>query len=252
MDGDTGRLQCECSGLGTMPSERCVEWIESYNHRIRHRIWDKRGQRMGSTTLLLIGADHIRYGAITNQMQQNMAMGTESKISWQDNEYSKFFCKNWQKKGREKVLLEKWEQHRSGIYTKRFEWCNLLPLWREGTLWKNRPNKKLNSDDHVHTQVTDEMNEEEDEELGYIYHQNSSGLSWKTCLLIESESSVDIFNNGKYLTKIHKVKKTLNCWMHLCQSKGLLWRHESVVLSKRDRKHFISQDLEMSSSCDLW
>ena len=50
----------------------------------------------------------------------------------------------------------------------------------------------------VHTQLSKAQIEESDveNELGYIYHQNLLGLNWKTCLLIDSESSIDIFNNN--------------------------------------------------------
>ena len=34
--------------------------------------------KRGSATLLLIGADHKCYGPMKNQMQQNMAMGTNN------------------------------------------------------------------------------------------------------------------------------------------------------------------------------
>ena len=34
--------------------------------------------KRGSATLLLTGANHTRYGSIKNQMQQNMAMGTNN------------------------------------------------------------------------------------------------------------------------------------------------------------------------------
>ena len=34
--------------------------------------------KRGSATLLLIGTDHTRYGCMKNQMQQNMAMGTNN------------------------------------------------------------------------------------------------------------------------------------------------------------------------------
>ena len=66
----------------------------------------------------------------------------------------------------------------------------------KGHLARTCPNKTSNSEAHVHAEITDEINEEEGKELGYIYHQNSTGLSWKTCLLIDSKSSIDIFNNG--------------------------------------------------------
>ena len=45
--------------------------------------------------------------------------------------------------------------------------------------------------------------------MGYIYHLNLKGLEWKTCLLIDSKSSVDIFNNADFPTKIHRAKKPL-------------------------------------------
>ena len=58
------------------------------------------------------------------------------------------------------------------------------------------PSKKLNNKAHLHTQKTNDVDEEHNEEFGYIYHQNNSGLPWKTCLLIESESSINIFNKN--------------------------------------------------------
>ena len=55
-----------------------------------------------------------------------------------------------------------------------------------------------------------ELNEDEAEkELGYLYHQRLPGLDEKTCLLIDSESSVVFFNNAELLTDIHPVKKPL-------------------------------------------
>ena len=51
--------------------------------------------------------------------------------------------------------------------------------------------------------------DDEEEELQYICHQNSNGLVWMACLLIGSESSMDIFNNNDYLKGIYKAKKLL-------------------------------------------
>ena len=51
--------------------------------------------------------------------------------------------------------------------------------------------------------------DEKEDELGYVYIQNLQGLDWSTCLLINSESSVDIFKNAILLTKIHQVRKSL-------------------------------------------
>ena len=62
----------------------------------------------------------------------------------------------------------------------------------------------------VHTQfIKSDVEDEEKDELGYVYLQNLPGLDWSTFLLIDSESSVDIFNDANLLTKIHQVKKPL-------------------------------------------
>ena len=54
--------------------------------------------------------------------------------------------------------------------------------------------KKESKNVQVHTQISGtELNEDEAEnELGYLYHQRLPGLDWKTCLFINSKSSVDI------------------------------------------------------------
>ena len=54
-----------------------------------------------------------------------------------------------------------------------------------------------------------EFNRDAEDELGYLYHQRLLALDWETCFLINSKSSVDIFNNAELLTDIHPVKKPL-------------------------------------------
>ena len=106
-----------------------------------------------------------------------------------------------------------------------------------------------------------DIEEDEEDELGYIYHQNIPDLSWKTCLLINSESSVDIFNNAKLLIDILQIKKPLKlhcnaghihvtqeCWFgeievmyhpkgiaHILSLKTLKKRHH-VTYDSRDRE----------------
>ena len=64
----------------------------------------------------------------------------------------------------------------------------------------------------VHTQMVElDIEDEEGDQLGYNYHQNLLGMNWNTCLLIDSKSSIDIFNNSELLTNIHHAKKNLNC-----------------------------------------
>ena len=64
--------------------------------------------------------------------------------------------------------------------------------------------KKITLPAQVHTQLEVTLNEsEKEEELGYVYHQNTTGLAWQTCLLINSEISMDIFKG------VHKAKKPL-------------------------------------------
>ena len=60
----------------------------------------------------------------------------------------------------------------------------------------------------VHTQLIEsdvEEEEDDDDELGYVYLQNLPCLDWSTCLLIDSEGSVEIFNNADVLTMIRQV-----------------------------------------------
>ena len=63
------------------------------------------------------------------------------------------------------------------------------------TAWVCPKKGKEKEEAHVHTQLeaTSNESEEEEKELGYVYHQNTTGPVWKTCLLIDSKSSVDIF-----------------------------------------------------------
>ena len=62
---------------------------------------------------------------------------------------------------------------------------------------KGRPKEEA----QVHTQLEANLNEDDDqeEELGYIYHQNMNGIVWKSGILIDSKSSINIFNNKEYL-----------------------------------------------------
>ena len=63
----------------------------------------------------------------------------------------------------------------------------------------------------VHTQLEANMDQDDDEEeeLGYIYHQNLTGMAWKICLLIDSKSSINIFKSKEYLKEVHKAKMPL-------------------------------------------
>ena len=81
---------------------------------------------------------------------------------------------------------------------------------KKGHYAKMSPEKGINKG-QVHTKVSNSLHEEKDEEreggeLGYVYHQNLIGLMWKTCLLIDSESSVDILNDSELLTRMYKAK----------------------------------------------
>ena len=78
---------------------------------------------------------------------------------------------------------------------------------KKGHYAKTYPEKEAKNGE-IHTEVAEsDIEDEEGDELGYIYHQNLPGLNWTTCLLINSKSSVDIFNNTKLLTNIHQAKK---------------------------------------------
>ena len=107
-----------------------------------------------------------------------------------------------------------------------------------------------------------------EDELGYVYHQRLPGLDWKTCLLINSESSVDIFNNSELLTNIHPAKKPLklHCnagYIHMTQKgwfggielrfhpKGIANIMSLKTLKKRHHITYDSKEEMESLKCTL-
>ena len=74
---------------------------------------------------------------------------------------------------------------------------------KKGHYAENCPEKDVKQGD-VHTQVIEsDAKDEEADELGYVHPQNLPGLDWRTYLFIDSESSVNIFNNADLLTRSH-------------------------------------------------
>ena len=74
---------------------------------------------------------------------------------------------------------------------------------------------------HVHTQIMEFDNDDETEdEYGYVYHQSLPGLNWSTCLLIDSKSIVDIFNNAGLLAFIRQKTLKFHCnTEYICMTK---------------------------------
>ena len=60
-----------------------------------------------------------------------------------------------------------------------------------------------NNKTQVYIETAEEIENWEEEKFN---HQNLMGLTWKFCLLIDLESSVDVFKNKKNLMGIHKVE----------------------------------------------
>ena len=81
----------------------------------------------------------------------------------------------------------------------------------EAKVIMQRPVPRKRKKGQVHTQMAGTNIKESDveDELVYVYHQSLPGLNWKTCLLIDCKSSIDIFNNAELLTKIHPAMKHL-------------------------------------------
>ena len=125
-------------------------------------------------------------------------MNTFAKTSKGDN--GKKF--NYKTKNTEVAFAQTWDLSKIT--------CN--NCGKKGYYANTYPKKETNWGS-FHTQVTKDTYEGEEEseesEIWYVYHQNLAGLIWKTCLLIDSEISINVFNNLEYLTGIHKVKKTL-------------------------------------------
>ena len=136
----------------------------------------------------------------------------------------------------------------------------MLSLWKKEHYAKTCL-KKNGKKSQVHTQMTGtEFNKTDTEDkLGYVYHQRLPGLDWKTCLLINSESSVDVYNNAKLLTNMHPVKKLLklHCnagYIHMTQKgwfggievwyhpKGIAHILSHKILKKRHHIEFIPHE----------
>ena len=110
----------------------------------------------------------------------------------------------------------------------------------------------------VHPQMCNvkvEMRDDKDE-LGYVYQQNPRDLNWKTCLLIDSKSSIGIFNNLKILTKIHQARKPLKLCcnaghIHVTQKGWFgeikVWHHPNGIanilsLKTLKKRHHVTYD----------
>ena len=118
--------------------------------------------------MLLIGADKRHYGSLNNQLQQNMAMGTNNCIESVDetinilNTFAKMSkCNRNQRKGATEVAFTQKEAKRIVDHIKRV--C--------------AKKDKVKEEAKVHTQLDATSNEnekeEEGDELGYDYHQNT-------------------------------------------------------------------------------
>ena len=196
------------------------EWVkEQYTKELADATEDKIKKakeymlKRGSATLLLIGSDQGWYGSLKNQLQQNMTMGTNNYPKSVDeimnilNTFAKTLKSMGVKEGgikhdNTKVAFAQKESKKIICYH-----CS-----EEDHIAKVYPKKvKGKEEAQVHTQLEVMLNESdgEEEELGYVYHQNSTGLVWKTCLLIDSKSSIDIFNKKDYLKGVHETKKPL-------------------------------------------
>ena len=153
--------------------------------------------KRGSATLLLIGADLGWYGSLKNELQQNMSMGTNIYLKSVDKMMNilNTFTKTLKSNGNPRKGGIKQDNTEVAFLQKESKKIIRYHCGAEDYIPNVCPKKgKPKGENKACTQLEATLNEniEEEEELGYVYYQNSTGLVWKTYLLIKSESSIDI------------------------------------------------------------
>ena len=137
--------------------------------------------KRGSVTLLLIRADHARYGVMKNQMQQNMVMGTNNylKSVYETMNILNIFAKT-SKAGNWKKPFQKYENNSKAAFAQK-ALSNVMyyHCGEKGHFARTWPSKKSSNKAHVHTQIANEVDDEEEEEFGYIIIKIILAIHWK-------------------------------------------------------------------------
>ena len=138
--------------------------------------------KRGLATLQLIGADCGCYGATKNQMQQNM-MGINNHPKSVDETMIilNTFTKTNKSGIGNKSLLRNDNDTKVAFAQKDISDVTCYHCCKKEHFARTCSNKKSSNEAHVHIQMTNNLDNDHEKELGYIYDQNLMELAWNTC-----------------------------------------------------------------------
>ena len=76
--------------------------------------------------------------------------------------------------------------------------------------------KKKNENKEVHTNIEEGWEFDGNDDVEYMYHQTDKNQEWDDRILIDSQNTINVFKNKKFLTNIHMTGKP--CRIHAMQA----------------------------------
>ena len=207
---------------------------------------------------LLIGADRSRFGDLKDRIQLNMAMGNNNYPNSLEHAMN---ILNTHQRGNKNYLKKKkdgdQESELSFSQKPPVEDVTCYNCGDKGHYANTCPKKKKNiGAKKVLAQIQDGNFDEEDEEIEFTYHQVEKGDEWDYRILIDSQSTINIFKNKELLKNIQPSRKgckiQCNTGMVEVKMKGMfgetpVWYHPDGVanilsLKSLKEKHHVTYD----------
>ena len=94
--------------------------------------------------------------------------------------------------------------------------------------------------EQVHSNIAEEWENEDDDDIEYTYHQTNEDGNWDERLLIDSQSTVDIFKDKSFITGINTVEKPCQIKCHA----------GSVLINKKNSLE--NNDHQTNPFCVFW